>query len=61
MCRLSGLILLGLANNPISGTALGGILELASVRTGSTYQGRKIFKITSKVTADGGKFKHDYY
>jgi RHS repeat-associated protein len=52
----------GLANNPISGTPLGDVLEPASVRTGSTYQGQQIFKVTSKVNVDGVKLKPgDYF
>ena len=53
---------LGLANNPISGTPLGEILERVSLRTGKTYQGQQIFKITGKMTVDTIKFKSgDYY
>ncbi|AKA85920.1 Rhs-family protein [Pseudomonas synxantha] len=53
---------LGLSNNPISNTPLGETLAPVSARTGKTYQGQQIFKITGKTTIDGVKFKPgDYY
>ena len=53
---------LGLSNNPISGTPLGEALEPVSARTGKTYQGQQIFKITKKTKVDDVKFKPgDYF
>jgi len=52
----------GLSNNPIYGTPLGDVLGPVSARTGKTYQGQQIFKITSKTNVGGIKVKPgDYY
>jgi len=52
----------GWANNSISGTPLGEVLDPASARTGKTYQGQQIYKVTSKVSIDGVNLKPgDYY